>query len=636
MVSAVSAQSASFPRFSRLVGPASVATQLLLVLYTFREVIFKPGQNLLVDHYDGIKSYFSIESFLRQPLSDGMLVKGHNYPFGEYMYYTDSTPLFTEALHVLVRIFPGLQPYGLYIYDLAILSGLVLASWLLHRILRPWKLPAALHLLACVALPWISPQTVRLQVGHMSLAYVPAVLVGIWALQEIYGRHAAGRPLSGWLVGLGLSIFVASFWHFYYLAIIGALVGLFTVVWALDLYRQDRPWWPVAWRLLLTLAVAGAAAGLTLILLDGRYAERPTGSSGYDWIGWKLQFRAFFQAQSDNHLRFIFDPQEGVPYESTAYLGAMVLYTLVVWLGLRLFRRQPAVAASEDVYGRFLGLLVLATLPMVMMALGEKYELDGGSYLIRNYFNPLFWLHKLSDRVTQFRAIGRYVWPFWWALNLSVVWGLARWWRRASLLPVRALALVLALLLVPDLVAAVRFYRKFTQRPNQLTWPAARTDMDKLTRGLPLAGYQAILPVPYFHVGSEGDYSFTIDPDDPHCTHTYQLSLLTGLPLMSHKAVRTPPYQAQELYSIFRPAGPDPALLARLDERPILVFLDSTYYNGANNYYRDILKERPGMLEAFERGDDFVRERNLQLLRRQGAWSVYAWYPRRQAAAPQP
>ncbi|MBG8554755.1 hypothetical protein [Hymenobacter guriensis] len=84
MVSAPPTQSAFFPRFSRLVGPASVATQLLLVLYTFRQVIFKPGQNLLADHYDGIKSYFSIESFLHQPFSDGMLVQGHNYPFGEY------------------------------------------------------------------------------------------------------------------------------------------------------------------------------------------------------------------------------------------------------------------------------------------------------------------------------------------------------------------------------------------------------------------------------------------------------------------------------------------------------------------------------------------------------------------------
>ncbi|QIX59801.1 hypothetical protein HER32_00775 [Hymenobacter sp. BT18] len=619
---------------SRWVGPVGVLLQLLLVLYTFHIVIFHPGENLIVDHYDGIKSYYSVEMFLRQPLSDGMVMTGHNYPFGEYMYYTDSTPLLSEALHVLVRIFPGLLPYGLYIYDLVILSGLVLATGLLHRILRPWRLPVVLHLLACLALPWLSPQTIRLQVGHMSLSYAPAVLIAVWALQEIYSRHAAGRPLRGWLLVLGASIFVTSFWHFYYLAILGALVGLFAVVWGLDLYRANRPWWPVVSRLLLTLAVAGAITGLTLILLDGRYSERPTGSNGYDWIGWKLHFRAFFQAPGENHFRFLFDPTESVPYESAAYLGAMVLYTLVVWLGLRLFKRQPQTNMQADVYGRFLGLLVLASIPMVFMALGERYELQDGAYVIHNYFNPLFWLHKITERVTQFRAIGRYVWPFWWALNLLVVWLLAQWGRRATLLPVRVLAVVLALLLIPDLAAAVRFYRKFTQRPNLLTWPAARTDMDRLTSGLPLSQYQAILPIPYYHAGSEGDYSYTVDPDDPHCNHTYQLSVLTNLPLMSHKAVRTPPYQAQQLYSIFSTTGPDPALLARLDERPILVFLDSTYYNGSNNYYRDNLKDRAGMLAAFERGDDFVRERQLQLLRREGAWSLYAWYPKRTAPKP--
>lgn len=67
----------------------SILLQVLLLLLVFRSLIFNPGEYLIVTHYDGIKSYFSIASFLRQPLSDGMLVMGHNYPFGEYMYYTD-------------------------------------------------------------------------------------------------------------------------------------------------------------------------------------------------------------------------------------------------------------------------------------------------------------------------------------------------------------------------------------------------------------------------------------------------------------------------------------------------------------------------------------------------------------------
>lgn len=65
--------------------------QLVLVVSTFAKVLLHPGQYLLVDHYDGIKSYFSMACFLRQPLDHSLLVHGHNYPFGEYIFYTASS-----------------------------------------------------------------------------------------------------------------------------------------------------------------------------------------------------------------------------------------------------------------------------------------------------------------------------------------------------------------------------------------------------------------------------------------------------------------------------------------------------------------------------------------------------------------
>ncbi|MBW3128110.1 hypothetical protein [Hymenobacter profundi] len=614
------------PRFfSRLLNPwllASIVIQLVLVLYGFRTLIFHPTQYLIVTHFDGIKSYFSIASFLRQPLSDGMLVRGHNYPFGEFMYYTDSTPLVTELLHVLVRVFPTLEPYGLYIYDLLVLSGLVVSTLLLHSILRRLGVIPWLTLLLAVALPWLGPQTPRLYVGHMSLSYTPAILFTLWILLRLYTSWTQGRPVWRWFVGLALAIFIISYLHFYYLAILGLFASLFFLCWLIREYRQNHPWLQLLLYSSTTLLATLLVTWGSLALLDPRYSLRPEGANGYDWIDWKLQFGAFFRAYDFDKVRFLFERTAAVPYESSAYLGAFVLYGLVIVGVLYFLKRLPAYPEKRENH-QFLLLLLVASLPMVLIALGEKYELDNGAYIIHNYLNPFLLLHKITERVTQFRTLARFVWPFWWALVLGCSWYFSHWWQHPKM---RWVLGILCLLLIKDTRDAVSGYSKETQRPNILA-PALGDPMQQLAGWLDGRKYQAILPLPYYHVGSEGDYSFTVDPDDPHSNNAYQLSMLTNLPLMSNKSARTVSHQAELLYTIFRPEGMAPELRAKLDQRPILVYLDSAYYDGRNNYYPETLQNRPTMLTVFDQSRSFVQDHHLRLLRHHDGRSLYEWYP---------
>jgi hypothetical protein len=604
---------------------AAILLQLILVVYAFKKLIFHPGEYVLVDHYDGIKSYFSIESFLRQPLSDGMLVRGHNYPFGEYMYYTDSTPLVVEMLHVLVRVVPALAPHGLYIYDLFVISGLVLSTWLVHLILRPLGLPAWLAFLLSVALPWLCPQALRMQVGHMSLSYTPAILFTFWVVQQIYLEWSAGRSVRKWFVWLALGIIIASSLHFYYLGILGVWCGFFFLLWLAQEALAGRPWWRFTKYALISLITALVVTAGSLMLLDPRYNERPIGSNGYDWIEWKFQFGSLFRAYIYNKLHFPLERMDGVPYESASYLTAFVLYGFIAIGILALLRRLPQVSIQQTPIGQFLLLFLLSSLPLVSIAVGEVYLLDHDTYILRNYSNPFLWLHKFTERVTQFRALGRFIWPFWWAVVLGFSWYVAHWWQRPVL---RWLLVALSLLLFIDTRDAVRFYRDFTQRDNLLTAERPTTEMRQLLVGINPHNYQAVLPLPLYHAGSEGTPSYNIDPDDPHCNHTYQLSMITRLPMMTHKATRTPPEDARLIMGMLNPGGPEPALLARMDSRPLLVYLDTTYYNGQNNYYRDVLKDRPEMLALFDRTDDFMREQHMKFIRRQGNLSLYEWYPK--------
>jgi hypothetical protein len=623
----------------RLWPTAAVALllQVVVLLSTYPALLFHPGQYLISDHYDGIKSYFSMASFLRQPLGDGMLIHGHNYPFGEYAYYTDCAPLLGAPLHWLVQTVPDLAPYGLYFFDLFTLGCLVLSTGLLVLIMRRLGLPAMLTVLLAVALPWLAPQAFRLQVGHMSLTYTPAILFIIWQLQRLCADWQASRPVLRHFGVMLAGIVVAAWLHFYYLPLMSGLVVFFVAVLLVESWRLHRPWKGLVLGAGGMLAVAVALTWGLLQVLDGRYRERPVGSNGYDWIEWKLQFSSLFTGYVYNKVRFPFERTSGVPYESSSYLTSFVLFGLLVVAVLALVRRLPQEAhparLATDEKSPFVKYLLWAAIPMALIALGESIDIDNGSYILYNYLNVFRWLHKLTDRVTQFRALGRFVWPFWWAVVLGFGWYASRWQRIAGL---RWVLLGLCVLLVIDTVNATHFYNTQTQRPNLLTQTNELEPMQQLVGWPEAKRYQAILPVPYYHVGTEWHdepSNLNTDPDDPHCNHTYQLSMITGLPLMSHKATRSISQQAEQLYSIFKPGGPDPALLALLDQRPILVFLDTAYFDGHNNYYIDILRERPTMKAVYDRETAFIREQGMRRIRHQGSWSLYEWYPKGTTAA---
>jgi hypothetical protein len=625
-------------------GLAAGLLQLLLLLRSYRTLLLHPGQYLIVDHYDGSKSYFSLATFLRQPLSQGLLEHGQNYPFGEYIFFTDIAPILSVPLHALVQAVPALAPYGLYLFDVFFLGGVVISTLLLVSILRRLAVPAWLALVLSLALPWISPQTFRLNVGHLALSYTPAMLLPLWVLQGLYRAGRAGQPTGRWWVGLGLAVIAAAWVHFYYLGILVGWMLLFLGCWGLREAQASRPWRPLAVRAAAWLSVVALSTFGLLQVLDRRSGERPLGSGGYDWIEWKFQLGSLFKGGDYHKIRFLLERTAGVPYESTAYLGAFVLYGLVVvvlllWVS-RQRRRQglatagllPVLPPSDtDTNREFLHLLLLASLPLLLAALGETIELDNGAYIIHNYLNPFLWVHKLTVRITQFRALGRFIWPFWWAVVLGFSWYAGLAWRQAQGW-VRGLWVVLAGVAVVDMLNAAHHYEKVTQRANFLG-ATGTAEVQALVGPLAPGRYQALLNLPFYHSGTDGtDASeplfMGIDPDDPLCNRSYQLGMATGLPLMAHKAARTPAYQARELMSMFRVGGPDAALLARLDRRPILVYLDSAYFSGTNNFYRDQLRDRPEVLALYERMPVFIQEQHMRRLRHAGTVSLYEWQPK--------
>jgi hypothetical protein len=602
--------------------PLALALQLACLFRAFGALLLEPGQHQLIAGFDGMKNYFTFQSYLQQPFEQGVrLFRNLNYPYGDYLFYTDNTPLFSLPVKLFSHYIHDLTPYGLDVYHGLLLSGLLVSTALLVAILRRLGVAPLLGLVFSVVLPWLNPQTGRLTAGHFNLSQSAVILFGIWVLLGLYQAAEAGRPVWRWVAAAVAGLTLAGFVHLYYLPIVGLCTGGFFLAWLLLSGRWRQKQLVLAGLLITLLPVLLTFSCVRLV--DGYYTLRLSDPTGFNYLPWKLQFSALFQPYTYEKTHFIIEPVEPVSQESRAYLGAFALFGLVVAGVARLGWRQAWRQWRLTVPFRFLLLLGLASLVGLFASFGTEYRLADDQFVVNNYLSAFYYLRKITDNASHFRAFGRFQWPFFWAVNLSVLVALSHWVQTGTARMRWALAAGLVVLALLDTRDTLKYYRT-SLLPNTLTNTDNQPALSQLTATLNPADYQAILPLPYFHVGSE-DMELTVDDDDAHATQSFQLSLRTGLPLMASKMSRTPPSQARALLSLFGPGAADDELLTQLRQagKPVLVLVDQAYYDGSHPMITAATSA--SQRRIIEAGPAFVTSHHLTPVGESGTLRLYRW-----------
>ncbi|GAB3827395.1 hypothetical protein [Hymenobacter jeollabukensis] len=606
---------------------AAVIWQGLLLGRTFAALVTEPNQHLFTDQHDGAKNYYTFQAYLQQPFERGLLWFGQmNYPFGDYIFYTDNSPLLAVGTKLFSRYVYDLTPRGLDVYNGLLVSMLLLSTVLLLSILRRLLHSWVLVLTLSVLLPWLSPQLERLTVGHLNLSLSWVVLLGIWGLLRLYEHGEKGRPLGATVPLVVAGQTAAAFLHLYYLPIVGLCVGSFLAFWLLSSGRWRQP------RLVLT----GAAMALLPLLLsfavlrglDGYYAQRAAlpKQNSYDAPPLKLAPAALVHPYEYNRQHFLLESSTRPYDESTAYLGLFALWGLLLVAGLYLLRRPQWQAWWRGwrltTEARFALLLLAAATVGLLAALGTRISLNpDGMLVLNNYLSVFYHLDRLVPKATQFRAVARFSWPFFWALHLLLLVGLDYWLRTGRSTWRWAAVPALVLLAWLDTRDALKHYRH-AYVPNTISNPQFQPELTQMLRQVNPAEYQAILPIPYFHVGSEGE-GLTIDDADAQSRHAFHLSLRTGLPLLASKMSRTPPEHARQLLSLLQPGGPVPALRARLAGRPILVLYDDAFYRGDSTLA--VNQPGPEPRRIVRDGAAFIARHHMPLLAQAGTLRLYRW-----------
>ena len=285
------------------------------------------------------------------------------------------------------------------------------------------------------------------------------------------------------------------------------------------------------------------------------------------------------------------------------------------------FQNLVNITPRTDKNRQLIFILSITGILCLWISFGVKALFFNGTLRFDNWLNPFYFLVHLFDQVTQFRAMGRFNWVFFFTINIFILYQIDKYWyfyNKKWL--AKILVITLCAVLSMDAIDSMINQNLRARGLNPLTEAKYLKTLERLISDIDIDKYQAILPLPYYHSSCE-DYHYTINPNDRWATQTYQLTTLTGLPLMASQTARSPVQPTYELFELFLKDEIPTAISERLTKQPILVIV-----NNAEYAWKDVPTLEPAKM-VFENGKDFPEKKKMKKLKEYQEWTVYEWNP---------
>jgi hypothetical protein len=515
---------------------AAFALTLAVLAAFWGPVLRSPNSYMFNTDGDGLKNYFTVAWHVKYDTS-AFQFQGMNQPFGEQIDYVDAQPLLSNTLRAVAKVFPAAADDAVGLVNLFVVLGFAAAGLFLFLCLVEFGCPAWLSVCLAVGMALMEPQVMRTNMAHYSLA-VPWVMP---AVLYVFLRLRRAADAWRWAAVMAVLLFVLYRQHAYLAVIASAWLGL---RWIIGLVRKkDRPW---RWSLLVAMVVP-LLLHLSIGLATDHHTDRtahPTGFSEYHttWAGVLHPENLVHSPLAEVLLGARTADLEGLCYIGLGNWSMLLALVFLAPLLLLAHRRRVAVLAapSEDT-GESLRMLG-CSLPLLAFAFGFPFIPD---------HLGLLWDLPL---VRQFRAAGRFSWPFWTALSLflasmlaAAARSLTRRWRWAAWLPLVAAPV---LFLYEGAYLQSFLGDKATDSPNVFDKHQLDPTFKALVDAVPAGPFRAILPLPYFHNGAE---ELMLPVDGPSFYAAQVVAYHSGIPMMASSGGRTSLWETRELIGLLAP-----------------------------------------------------------------------------------
>jgi hypothetical protein len=536
------------------------------VIFQFFGPVIKDANHVYFSpNGDGLKSYAAAIYHVN---TDPTLFRSNlqNYPYGEMAFFADCMPMISTPVEVLSHIGIDLRPYLLGIINLSMILSIALAAFFIYLLLTEFKAAWWFAAIASIGIAMLSPQIGRLG-GHFSLSHMMWLPMLIWLLLK-FDKNKSFK----YSALIGLTTFVAAGMHMYFFALFGFLF-LFYWIYVLGsgtLKIKDYKW---ALHLFIQLIVP-----LILVQLLSGFNDTVTDRTSHPWglFIFRAHVASVLLPLGRPYASWLFNAlklRQEYEWEAYAFIGLIALLAMLaglVQMMVRIAKKQPWWKVSES---NLLTAYFWASVASLLLSFSIPFNMGLADMI--EYLGP----------IKQLRALARFAWPFFYVINILAFIGLAALLKRGWIMKIIAV-LCLAFVLY-DGYLNVRIYAP--QLNNRIAELDDKTNASPENAWVSLINpndYQAILPLPYFHVGSENVW---LEAKCESLGQSLIVGLKSGLPSMGVALSRTSISQTyKNLELVSTPVGPYRVKQDLPNQKPLLMMVDNC--NDLNKPERELVR----------------------------------------------
>lgn len=494
------------------------------LIWQLSDLIFHPNDILLAGDGDGLKSYYCF--FFHTHYDESLIhFTGMNYPHGEHYLFTDGFP----SIAWIIQVLPFLKPYGIAIVHLSLLFSLWLTPLFIYLVLKKFQTETWIAIVGSFTLFLLQPQFPRL-FSHLSLAYSIFFPLS-WYLLIRYKESLTSKK---WMF---LLIINQLFWYFMH-PYLGFMVTLFYgIQWFLQQFSIKLDW-KVRFMDLIPVVFPVLFVQLFLKWTD-HITDRPI--NPYGFFDYQAHWKSIFLPAKGGLHRWMeqFISFEEFRWEGQAYLGFLTIFMLSIGLiyGIihLLKRRNPLNDVTRNLLVAF-----IAVLFMLILSFGFPFNGNPG------------WLETLAF-LKQFRALGRFSWPFFYVSGVIGFVILSFLYKQLSSFERNPNRPYISIVFVSVLIA-FQLLEAFNLLAIPTTFSKNIFDQHNLNKEekqlIAVCKQQkkskgAILPLPWFHIGSE---IYGKEASSENLQNSFLLSAHTGVPLYAVMMGRTSKKQTMDYF----------------------------------------------------------------------------------------
>ncbi len=563
----------------------TVIIAFVLTILFFYPTVFSLNEVFLSQKPNVLKSYYEAEYHV---LHDSLYFRTNamNYPYSEFVLFTDNQGTITNIIKFIDQNIYPVAAYTTGIIHLLLFASLILSAIVLFLLFHRLKIPVWYAAVFAVLITFLSPQ-IRQFNAQLSLSYVFIIPLCIWLLCKFHQSYTFFLS-----VVLGVCILVFTSLDFYYF---GFALVILIVYWIYILItrKNRRKFLVFAPHILIQLVLPAVAIRL-IFYFNNPVADRA--------------IHAWEHAVNHTYPQAVFLPL------GTSYGDIITRITAL----------KP-IAWEQHSFIGWLAVIGLAIITIrIIIKLIKRQGKRAFSITGNTVLDVLFWasivnliycfsvnfIHEIEFFLDRFaltrhiRGIARYPWVFFYVINIIIVYELIRWQAKNKWIFVRYTAIVLSVIVTgfDTWINANQVQSCFIKRDALIANIVQQPKIKQEIKNIEADKYQAIIPVPYFHIGSE---NFHIAPECGIAQLSSYISITTGLPLTAsylHYTSITQSFRNLQLF--YEPYRKLAVIDDYPDEKPFLLVVP------ACNQINDV---EQNLIELVKNDSVVLHNKNLQI-----------------------